>query len=90
MKDIAVSEILCGVCDKLHSRKIRKTNGYEFTAKDMSRIIKYFEKESAAQSVIYDAIIQIDGACYNGFISIWRDGTLNVQLKHDNIWGEGR
>lgn len=90
MKEIAISEILCGVCDKLHRRKIRKTNGYEFTAKDMSRLIKYFQKDSAVQSVNYDAIIQIDGSCYNGYITIWSDGSLNVQLKHDNIWGEGR
>lgn len=44
MKEVAVSKILCEVFDKLHQRKIRKTNGYEFSAKDMSRIIKFFSK----------------------------------------------
>lgn len=82
MNEVAVSKILCEVFDKLHQRKIRKTNGYEFTVKDMSHVIKFFLKEKAAQSVSYEAFIQIDGVVYNGFITIWRDGSLQIALKH--------
>lgn len=82
MKEVAIEQILCGVCDKLHQRKIRKTNGYDFTAKDMSRIIKFFFKEKAAQSVSCEALIQLNGTVYNGFITIWRDGSLQIALKH--------
>lgn len=90
MQEVAIGQILCGVCDKLHQRKIRKTNGYDFSAKDMSRVIKFFLKEKAAQSVSYEALIQLDGTVYNGFITIWRDGTLNVNLVHDEYWQEMR
>lgn len=83
MEKVAIAEILCGVCDKLNQRKIRKTNGYDFTAKDMSRLIKFFLKEKAAECVSYDALIQLDGAVYNGFITIWRNGALNVSLVHN-------
>lgn len=80
MKEIAIPEILCGVCDKLHCRKIRKTNGYEFTASDMGNIISFFEKEESAVSITNEAWIQIDGHIYNGYITIWRDGFLQVSL----------
>ena len=82
MQEVAIEQILCGVCDKLHQRKIRKTNGYDFSVKDMSRVIKFFLKEKAAQSVSYEAFIQIDGIVYNGFITIWRNGSLQIALKH--------
>lgn len=82
MKEIAIPEILCGVCDKLHQRKIRKTNGYEFTPSDMSKDIRFFEQEESVLSVTHEAWIQLDGHVYDGYITIWRDGFLQVSLAH--------
>lgn len=83
MKEIAISEILYGVCDKLHRRKIRKTNGCEFSAYDMLKVIRFFAKEEFAVSITYEVWIYIDGHVYDGYITIWRDGFLEVRVERD-------
>ena len=42
----------------------------------------FFEKEKAAQSVTYDALVQLDGTVYDGTVTIDRQGHLAVSLKH--------
>lgn len=49
---------------------------------DMSRLVCYFEKERAALSVTYDALVQLDGTVYDGTVTIDRQGHLAVRLKH--------
>lgn len=82
MKDVAITEILCGVHEKLHRRKIRKTNGFEFSANDMDKFIDFFLKEESAVSISQEAWVQIEGRVHDGYITVWRDGSLQIRLKH--------
>lgn len=81
MNDIAVTEILCGVYDKLHHRKIRKADGHEFSVRDLSKVISFFGKENSATSIEYGALIQLEGCVYDGYITIYRNGVLRIRLK---------
>lgn len=83
MKDVAINEILVGVFDKFHRRKIRKTNGFEFSVNDMRKAIEFFEKEDSAVATEFEALVQIDGGVYEGYIMIWRNGMLQVRLKNE-------
>lgn len=88
MNDINISEILL-LTDVLHARLIRKAETESFfSAADMSRLICFFEKEKAAQSVTYDALVQLDGTVYDGTVTIDRQGHLAVSLKHDETGRE--
>lgn len=88
MSNINISAILL-LTDVLHARLIRKavTEGF-FSAADMSRLICFFEKDEAAQSVTYDALVQLDGTVYDGTVTIDRQGHLAVSLKHDETGHE--
>lgn len=82
MNDNAMSKILCDDFEELHRKKIRKTNGYEFSVVDMGDVVIFFEKEKSAMSITYDAWIQIECQVYDGYVTIWRDGSLQIALKH--------
>lgn len=83
MSNINISEILL-LTDVLHARLIRKAETESFfSAADMSRLISFFEKEKAAQSVTYDALVQLDGT-----VTIDRQGHLAVSLKHNETGRE--
>lgn len=82
MSNINIPEILL-LTDVLQARLIRKAaTGCLFSAADMSRLVCYFEKEMAALSVTYDALVQLDGTVYDGTVTIDRQGHLAVRLKH--------
>lgn len=79
---INANAILCDVHDKLHARRIRKANGFEFSANDMLKMIRFFKTEQSAVSVSYPALVQLEGVVYDGEITIGRDGSLQVRLIH--------
>lgn len=82
MSNINIPEILL-LTDVLQSRLIRKAaTGCLFSGADISRLVCYFEKERAALSVTYDALVQLDGTVYDGTVTIDRQGHLAVRLKH--------
>lgn len=46
----------------------------------LHNLICYFERETAAQAVIYPAIIWLDSKPHDGFLEIRRDGSHAVRL----------
>ena len=47
----------------------------------IENIIRYFENEVAATAITCEAGIELEEHTYDGFITIHRDGRLEVRLK---------
>ena len=81
MTNINIPEIL-QLPNALFARRVKMANGRFFSAKYALNLAGYFEEERAARSVTYDALVQLDGAVYDGTVTIDQQGHLAVRLKH--------
>ena len=56
----------------------------DFDQKWVERVKNYFRSETAAVSVLYEAVLQFEGVegVHPGYVEVYRDGTFAVKLQH--------
>lgn len=74
--------VIAEAVEKLNIRMIYQADGSKFGARFFNSTCRFFSKEKAAKAIEVPAMLLLNCHAYDGFVTIGRDGSLQVRRSH--------